>query len=278
MSDSTLGGYIRARRDQTQPADVGLPPGLRRRAPGLRRSELAMLAGISVEYLVRLEQGRDHNPSGQVLGAISEALRLTPEERVHLKRLSKVTSGECGFVAHPPTREIRPTVLALLQQLEPAPAVLLNRVSDVLAYTSGYQLLGGPLGLLDGTPPNLLRFLFTDERARTAFPDWEQVADRHAAPFRLMQPDPHVDALIDELGLCEGEEIRDPLAAGALPRSSGIERWQHPDAGELRLSFETLELPVGDEQRLVVHAAADEVSAERLDSLRRSHATLRAVP
>lgn len=246
MSDSTLGGYIRARRDQTQPADVGLPPGLRRRAPGLRRSELAMLAGISVEYLVRLEQGRDHNPSGQVLGAIADALRLTPEERVHLKRLSKVTSGECGFVAHPPNHEIRPTVLALLEQLEPAPAVLLNRVSDVLAYTPGYERLAGPLGLLDGTPPNLLRFVFGDERARTAF-------------------------------LCEGEEARDPLAGATLPRTSGVERWQHPEAGELRLSFETLELPVGDEQRLVVHAAADEATAARLDTLRHRHSTLRAV-
>ncbi|WP_109507023.1 helix-turn-helix domain-containing protein [Nocardioides speluncae] len=276
MSESTLGGYIRARRDQTQPADVGLPPGLRRRAPGLRRAELAMLAGISVEYLVRLEQGRDHNPSGQVLGALADALRLTPEERVHLKRLSNVTSGECGYVARPPSHEVRPTVLALLEQLEPAPGVLLNRVSDVLAYTSGYELVAGPVGLLDGTPPNLLRFLFNDERAKTAFPDWDQVVLRHSQQLRLMQPDPHVDALIDELGLCEGEDLRDPLADARLPRTSGIERWQHPEAGELRLSFETLELPVGDEQRLVVHAAADDATAARLDGLVR-RGGLRAV-
>src|SRR6186997_407507 len=88
-----LGGYLRARREQLQPADVGLPSTARRRTPGLRREEVATLAGVSIDYLVRLEQGRDTNPSSAVLAAIADALRLSPDERGHMKRLAMVGSN-----------------------------------------------------------------------------------------------------------------------------------------------------------------------------------------
>ncbi|MCF6526557.1 helix-turn-helix domain-containing protein, partial [Streptomyces sp. JJ36] len=151
MSDNELGRYLRARREAVTPADVGLPPGTRRRTPGLRRAELATLAGVSVEYLTRLEQGRDRHPSAQVLGALADALRLPSAERVRLRQVAKAVGGHPGPcpAAEPPARAVRPTVRALLERLEPTPAVLLNRLSEVLAHTTGYARLVAPLGVLD---------------------------------------------------------------------------------------------------------------------------------
>lgn len=170
VSDNELAAFLRSRREAITPAEAGLPTGPRRRAPGLRRAELATLAGISVEYLTRLEQGRDRTPSSQVLGALADALCLRVPDRDLLRRLAKESGDEktpCPAPA-PPARTVRPTVRALLDRLEPTPAVLLDRLGDIVAHTSGYERFARPLGLLDGTPPNVLRYLFTDERARTS--------------------------------------------------------------------------------------------------------------
>ncbi|MEU6675285.1 helix-turn-helix transcriptional regulator [Streptomyces sp. NPDC046853] len=282
MSDNELGTFLRTRREAVTPAEVGLPTGPRRRTPGLRRSEVATLAGVSVEYLARLEQGRDRHPSPQVMGALADALRLTVEERFHLRRLEKETSGDpCCPTASEPSRSVRPTVRALVDRLEPAPAVLLNRLSDVLAYTSGYERIVGPLGLLDDGRPNLIRFLFTDERARAAYPEWERVADAQIASFQSqsMLTDPHAEAFADELTVIAGAPFADRMAAvPGLPRHSGVERLTHPEAGALRLSYETLTLPDADGQRLVVHLPADDASSAALDRLNgRKPGGLRAV-
>ncbi|GGO64044.1 helix-turn-helix domain-containing protein [Nonomuraea cavernae] len=271
MTINELGAYLRARREAVTPADVGLPAGARRRTPGLRRSELATLAGVSVEYLARLEQGRDRHPSVQVLGALADVLRLDPEERIHLRRLSKGADGGVLCPAGvPPARSVRPTVRALLDRLEPAPALLLNRLGEVLARTSGYERLAAPLGLLDGDPPSLVRFVFTDSRARAVYPDWERVADELVAVLKLesSRDDPHVSHLADELTVVAGAPFADRLAAPAGPPSpTGVERLTHPEAGELRLAYETLELPVKDGQRLVVYLPADDATALALDRL-----------
>lgn len=149
MVDNAPGGFLRARREAVAPSEVGLPIGPRRRTPGLRRAELASLAGISVEYLTRLERGRDRHPSGQVLGALADALRLPPEERVHLHRLAKPAGGgETCAQAAVPAQPLRPTVRALLDQLEPAPALVVDAHGDVLAGTDGFRLLAAPVGLL----------------------------------------------------------------------------------------------------------------------------------
>ncbi|MGX1507559.1 UNVERIFIED_CONTAM: hypothetical protein RKD43_006184 [Streptomyces graminofaciens] len=282
MSDNELGLFLRTRREAVTPADVGLPAGPRRRTPGLRRSELATLAGVSVEYVTRLEQGRDRRPSPPVLSALAEALRLSPGERVHLHRLTK--SADAGFSCMGgagPARDVRPTVRAVLERLEPAPAVLVNRLSELLAWTQGYERLAGPLGLLDGTPPNAARFVLTDDRARAAYPDWEHVADEQVAslkqgPFRA---DPHVAALADELTVTVGTVFTDRVERlPGLPRASGVTRMVHPQAGELRLAYETLELPADDDQRLLVHVPADAASAAALDALTgRRPGALRAV-
>ncbi|AJP01500.1 DNA-binding protein [Streptomyces cyaneogriseus subsp. noncyanogenus] len=283
MSDNELGTFLRTWREAVTPAEAGLPAGPRRRTPGLRRAELATLAGVSVEYLTRLEQGRDRNPSAQVLGALADALNLSLRDRMLLRRLAKEGDGGDPLVcaaAPPLSRAARPTVRAVLDRLEPAPAAVLNWIGDVLAHTEGYARLTGPIGLLDAERPNLLRYVFTDERARAAYPDWDRVADdlvaqlRHEVPLR----DPYVAALADELSVTAGAEFTERFADLAVtPRRVGTQHLAHPEAGELRLLHETLTLP-DDGQRIVVHLPADDSTAAALDRLDgRRPGALRAV-
>jgi transcriptional regulator with XRE-family HTH domain len=271
VSDNELGLFLRVRREAVTPAEVGLPAGPRRRAAGLRRSEVSALAGVSVEYVTRLEQGRDRRPSPQVLSALADALLLTPNERVHLHRLTK--AADSGFNCRgdaPAARTVRPTVRALLDRLEPTPAVLLNHLSDVLAHTAGYERLAGPIGLLDAANPNLARFLFTDSRARGAYPDWDHIADEQVAalkegPFRA---DRHMAALADELTVTAGSAFsRRVDTVAALAKASGVLRLAHPEAGPLRLAYETLDLSADDSQRLIVYLPADAMTSGALDRL-----------
>jgi transcriptional regulator with XRE-family HTH domain len=271
MSDNELGTYLRERREALAPSAVGLPTGPRRRTPGLRRAELATLAGISVEYLTRMEQGRDRHPSTQVLGALADALRLATEERLRLRILAKAADG--AFVCQevrPPAVTVRPTVRALLERLEPTPACVVNRLGDVLAFTVGYERLAGPLGLLDEDPPNLIRFAFTDARARSTYPEWERVADARVAALKadFGPTDPHVRELIDELTVTAGAAFSDRYrrVTGGEPRS-GVERLRHPAVGELRLAYESLALPDPDQQQLVTYLPADDATSAALDHL-----------
>ena len=270
VTDNALGAFLRARREAISPAAVGLPTGSRRRTPGLRREELASLAGISVEYLTRLERGSDRRPSAQVIGALADVLGLSPDERVHVYRMVKVVSGEMCVQADPPPRTVRPTVLALLDRLEPTPALVVAPHGDVLACTAGFRLLAEPIGLFDAAEPNLVRFVFGDPRARTAFPDWEHVADERAAALRAAADlgDRTAAALADELSIFEGAEFGGRYAAGGvLPAWTGVERWEHPTAGPLRLAFESLPLPGPEEQRLVAYLPADPTTSDALAAL-----------
>lgn len=236
---------------------MGLPDGPRRRAPGLRRGELAERAGISVEYLTRLERGSDRYPSGQVLGSLADALALTADERVHLYRLIKADSGaQCQQSSTVP--ELRPTVRALLDRLGVTPAYVTDPAGDVLACTEGFRSLAGPLGLLDDERPNVARYVFADARSRTAFPDWPQIADERAAAVRAAADlgDLAAGALAVELSITAGTEFGDRYAAAAtLPAQTGVERWSGP-SGTLRLAYETLAMPGVEEHRLVVYLPA----------------------
>jgi transcriptional regulator with XRE-family HTH domain len=268
MMETDLGAFLRAHREAVPPAAVGLPNGHRRRTPGLRRAELATLAGISVDYLTRLEQGRDRSPSAQVLAALAETLGLSRDERIHLYRLAKTTTG--GACATPRARTVRPTVRALLDRLEPAPALVTNPPGDLLAWTAGFARLAAPIGLLEADPPNLARFVFTDPRSHDAHPDWNAVADERAAALRAAAAlgDAHAAMLAEELTITAGTRFRDRFErSAALPARTGVERWTHPEVGELRLAFESLGLPDPDEQRLVVYLASDEATTTALDQL-----------
>ncbi|WP_280220907.1 helix-turn-helix transcriptional regulator, partial [Nocardia neocaledoniensis] len=272
MSDNELGLFLRTRREAVSPAEVGLPAGPRRRTPGLRRAEVAMLAGVSVEYLIRLEQGRDRHPSPPVLSALADTLRLSPRERVHLHQLTKGTSGfSCGAAENGPNRIVRPTVRAILAQLDPAPAAITNRFTEVLACTEGYRKLMSPSGLFEqGEPANLARFVFTHPGARELYPDWDAAADQLVASLKQgpYRADPLVAALVDELTVTAGGPFTDRLAAlPGLPPSGGINRISHPEAGTLRLAYESLDLSIDDDQSLYVLLPADEASATALDRL-----------
>ncbi|SDM15159.1 helix-turn-helix transcriptional regulator [Nonomuraea jiangxiensis] len=271
MGTTELGAFLRAHREAVPPAAVGLPNGTRRRTPGLRRAELATLAGVSVDYLTRLEQGRDRSPSAQVLAALAETLGLSRDERIHLHRLAKTSGGGvCDGAATTRARAVRPTVQALLDRLEPTPAVVANRPGDLLAWTAGFARLAGPTGLLEAEPPNLVRYVFTDPRAHDAHPDWDTVADERAAALRAAAAlgDPHAALLAEELMITAGVLFRDRFeGSAALPARTGVERWAHPEAGELRLAYESLELPDPDELRLVVYLASEAATAAALDRL-----------
>ncbi|MCM6776293.1 helix-turn-helix transcriptional regulator [Nocardia sp. CDC159] len=283
MSDNEMGLYLRTLRESVTPAQVGLPTGPRRRTPGLRRAELATLAGVSVEYLTRLEQGRDRHPSAAVLSALADALSMTPSQRVHLHYLAKGADPGFSCIGSPrPNREVRPVVQAVLDQLEPAPAAVFNRLGEALACTDGYRRVMGPTGQLDdGLPANFPRYLFTDPRARTAYPDWEHQADKTIATLKQgpYRSDPVVTALIDELSLLAGAEFTDRLARiPGLPDTNGIVRMNHPEVGPLRLAYERLELSADDDQYILAHLPADEATAAALDRLIGRHpGGLRAV-
>jgi transcriptional regulator with XRE-family HTH domain len=270
VSQNGLGAFIRDKREAITPADVGLPAGPRRRTPGLRRTEVAMLAGMSVEYLTRIEQGRDRNPSPQILGALADALLLTPDDRLHLLYAAKAAAGDSFAPCpanRPPSREVRPPVRAILDRLEPAPALLCNHATDILAYTATYERLVRPLGILDGENPNLVRYLFADPRAKKAFPNWDRVADEHLTALRCaFSPDnPHLQGIADELTVLAGEEFTSRINTVPGPeRGSGAERFAHPEVGELRLLYEALHL---DGLRLIVYVPADSEASAALDLL-----------
>ena len=238
MADNALGRFLRARREATAPPEHTA----RRRTPGLRRGELADRAGISVEYLTRLERGTDRSPSGQVLTALATALDLTADERVHLYRLIKADST----CAPPPPLPLRPTVLALLDSLEPTPACVLTPAGDVRACTEGFRKIAGPLT----DEPNLVRFAFSTE-AKAHYPDWEQIADVRAAALRAAADlgDHAATALAFELSITAGTAFTDRYdTTASLPPTTGVERW-----GSHVLAFETLFLPGEDEYRVMVY-------------------------
>ncbi len=235
MPDNALGRFLRARREATTPAT----PDPRRRTPGLRRSELADRAGISVEYLTRLERGTDRSPSGQVLLALAGALGLTADERVHLYRLIKADST----CAPPRPAPLRPTVHNILAALEPTPACVLTPAGDVLASTKTFRDIVGT------DEPNLIRFAFSPE-AKAHYPDWDAIATNRAAALRAAADlgDHTATALAFELSLTAGAAFTERYdAAASLPPTTGTERW-----GDHLLAFETLYLPGDDEHRLMI--------------------------
>lgn len=286
VDDGTLGAFLRARREQLRPTDVGLPDNGRRRTPGLRREEVAALAGVSIDYLVRLEQGKDTHPSGQVLGALADALRLDDDARIHVKKLATITgSPELCPSELPQQRPVPPTVQRLLDRFEPDPAMVVGPWGDVLAANATWRAFVGPLGLLDGDPPNLARHTFGHPLARTVYPDWAAMADESVGRLRASSMhwgrDPAFVALIDELsGDPEFDRRWSTHAVAGKHRTS--RRLVHPEVGELRIAAEVLLLPDELDQRLVAWLPADEATeaaiarAVRLE-VPSSPATLRVV-
>jgi transcriptional regulator with XRE-family HTH domain len=264
---SELAEFLRARREQLRPADVGLPDSGRRRTPGLRREEVATLAGVSIDYLVRLEQGRDVHPSAEVLNALAEALRLVGDERLHLKKLGMISNNRALCPeAQPLLHEVAPTVLTLLDGLHPTPAFVLGPASDVLAWNRAWAALVEPMGLLDAPRVNLARYVFLDGRAARIYPDWDAAADEQASQLRAAAvhwgEDADFAGLIEELRAVPAFEQR-WAAHPVSEKRRGVKPLAHPDLGELALAYEVLLLPDGD-QRLVTWLSADDATAVKL--------------
>ncbi|PIB03822.1 MULTISPECIES: helix-turn-helix transcriptional regulator [Streptomyces] len=241
-----LAAFLRSRREQLKPEQVGLPSYGRRRTPGLRREELATLAGLSIEYLERLEQGRDTNPSVAVLAALAEALRLSDDEKRHLAILAMKRHSAALFPApRPVSDEVRPTVRALLDHLDPTPACLLGPIYNVVAWNSACEAVIRPMGVLDEDSPNFIRYHFLNPTARQVFADraWAATADEVVGWLRSAQPDWGFDdefrTLVDDLGAVP--EFASRWAAHPVAfRQPGGSRLSHPDAGILNLSREVL--------------------------------------
>ncbi|WP_116998160.1 helix-turn-helix transcriptional regulator [Desertimonas flava] len=253
---SELGDFLRSHRERLSPEDFGFRGGGRRRTPGLRREEVATLAGISIEYLIRLEQGRDTSPSQPVLHSLAAALRLDDAERKHLVMLAmrEQDSGVCRAGARP-IETVAPSVTLLLQRLGPSPAVVLGPYGDLLAWNGTWTRLLAPVGLLDGPRPNLVRFVFTHPSARTLYADWDAVADAHAAQLRAAAASWHLDQRVHDLVAelsAEPEFARRWSAHQVGDEKRGATRLQHPTLGPLAVRFEILLLADHFDQRLLV--------------------------
>ncbi|BFV56243.1 helix-turn-helix transcriptional regulator [Kitasatospora sp. CMC57] len=251
-----LGTFLRSRRARLQPADAGLRQyGERRRVPGLRREELAQLAGVSVDYYVRFEQGRAENVSDTVIEAVATALRLDQAERQHLLHLVRpdVTGAR-------PAQRVRPGLLRLLDSLPDTPALVVGRRTDVLAWNGPFTaLLQVDLDALEPEQRNLTWLHFCDERLRDRYVDWECKARDLVAILRMdlgrHQCDPEYTDLVSRLTglspefarLWEDQEVRE--------KTHGEYVMWHPAAGAFTLAYETLRLPDDPDQALVVYTA-----------------------
>ncbi|WP_067812421.1 helix-turn-helix transcriptional regulator [Actinomadura kijaniata] len=264
-----LGEFLRSRRARLRPADVGLPDsGRYRRVPGLRREELAQLAGVSVAYLTRLEQGRSPNVSDEVLDAIARALRLTGAERAHLEHLAR--RQHRPRPAPPPRQQVRPALRELLASLDGVvPAYVAGRRSDILAWN---PLVSAVFGDWDRMPPeerNCARLIFLNPDYRALFVDWEAQAAEIVAALRLdagrHPDDPRLVRLVGELSVKSADFRRLWARHDVKENAHGLKHLRHPLVGELKLSLETLRLPADPDQALILyHAAPGSPTAENL--------------
>ncbi|MER5940259.1 helix-turn-helix transcriptional regulator [Streptomyces sp. NPDC001928] len=252
--DGNLGDFLRSRRGRIQPEEVGLPSYGRRRVPGLRREEVAQLAGVSVDYYVRLEQGRGQSVSDAVLDAVARVLRLDETEHAYLRTVARPRRGR--GVRRPEAARVRPGVQALLDSMARTPAFVMDACMNILAWNSLADAMNG----YSRTSPadrNIPRQVFLDPTAHTMFPDWPDIAAQAAAHLRLnagrRPDDARLDALIGELSLKSPDFRRLWADHQVKACMSGTKRIQHPFTGLLSLPFETLTVPTEPEQTVVVY-------------------------
>jgi transcriptional regulator with XRE-family HTH domain len=270
-----LATALRRARSRVQPQDAGLPAGPTRRVPGLRREELAMLAGVSVDYVVRLEQGRGPHPSAQVVGSLARALRLGDDERRHLFDLAGVELPKPGLVE----LHVRPSVMRLIDRFVDLPAMVVSAKGDVLAWNAMSSALLGDWSALRPERRNQLRLTFLPdpsepvrsvvggvaaEREKTRL---QAVATLRTAAGRYPD-DPGLQRLVRDLnaGSDEFRTLWPETEAGAW--RSLTKTVEHPSMGTLLLDCDTLHVPDVDQRVVVYSAAAGTREAEALSLLR----------
>lgn len=259
MAERTaLGDFLRARRAGLRPDEVGLPAGTGlRRTPGLRREELATLAGVSIDYYTRLEQGKETRPGTAVVDALARALRLSGEARDHLIALAAQSARRAPEPRPMPTRTVRPMVRQLLEGLRPNPAYVLSRCSDVLAANPGGLALLHGLAGWPARQRNTIRFLFLHPAARTLYTSWDQVAREAVAHLRAVagtDPDaPDLAALVGELVVKSADFAKMWDRHEVRTKGGGQKAFQHPVVGAVTLPYESMSLANADGQRVIVY-------------------------
>ena len=261
--DNAIGEYLRARRELVRPEDIGLPDLGRRRVPGLRRDEVAMLAGVSADYYVRLEQGRDQHPSEQVIEALGRALRLDEDGVAHLRRLAAPTARRRR--ASRRVERVPAGILELLASLHETPSYVYGRYMDVLAANP----LATALVPYYRVGVNLVRASFLDPQIEEIHGDRDRATESAVASLRALTgpdvDDPRLEELVGELSV-RSERFRRLWARHDVkPKRSGRSRIDHPQVGPLDLGYE--KLPIADTDRLTLvlyHAEPGSKSAQAL--------------
>ncbi|NUR28179.1 MAG: helix-turn-helix domain-containing protein [Catenulispora sp.] len=257
MDRAELAAFLRSRRERLRPEDLGLPASSRRRTAGLRREEVAMLAGMSVDYYIRLEQARGPQPSAQLLGALSRALRLTKDEHDHLFHLAGLMPQDDRRA---PTDHVRPGVLHLLDKLDDTPAMVVSDRADILAWNAMHAALMGDPGRLPPERRNIAWQHFCDPEAAAYFlpEDFQRNGENVVADLRARlaarPDDTRLRALVEELrarsqefaALWERHDVR--------LRRADFKTVLHPVVGRITLDCEVMFTPEHD-QRLIIHSA-----------------------
>lgn len=263
-----LAAFLRTRRERLDPEDFGLPSRRQaRRTPGLRREEVAELAGVSVDYIVRLEQGRGLRPSADVLEALSRALRLAPDERGYLYDLAQQRRRN----ADEPAATAAPPLARLVADLSPLPAMVMNHRYDILAWNAEMAGLLLDFDTLPPTQRNAMWLCLLRPEMREFYVDRERIVREGIAHLRTAwaaHPEDQVLAgLIAECLARDEEFARAWDQRDVKVNGRGRKVMRHPDVGEIAVHFETL-LPLQDpDQQLVIYRAADEKSRLALDRI-----------
>lgn len=277
-----MGDFLRKRRAALTPADVGLIDYGTRRVPGLRREEVAMLAGMSVTYYARLEQGQHLNASDAVIDSLARALAMTEVERKHLADLSGHKRRTPKASRNRPD-QARPGTKRLVDSMARVPAVVLGKRTEVLAWNrAGHRLVASHLDFdapETSERPNLTRMLFLDEATRSLYPHWRAEAGRAVASLRLLSgrfaDDAGLAALVGELTL-KSHDFATMWAEHPVENCmSGLKTLNHPQLGALEVAFEVLTMPDDSGHRILTYTAEPgSPAAAALDRLQRPSLTL----
>ncbi|MFF9406733.1 helix-turn-helix domain-containing protein [Streptomyces anandii] len=262
-----LSEFLRTRRARLRPEDVGLAHyGRQRRVPGLRREELAQLAGVSVAYYTRLEQGNGRNVSAEILDSIARALRLTDAEHAHLTHLAKPKHKKKQAVR---TQQVRSGLRQLLDTMDEVPAYVVGRRSEVLAWNRMAAAVFGDWSRVPAQERNWARMVFLNPEYRDLYIDWEQKAIDVVCGLRMeagcYPDDPRLSALVGELSV-KSEDFRRLWATHDVKeKSHGVKRLRHPLVGELALHYQSFRLADDTDQAMMLyHAEPGSPSAEAL--------------